>query len=92
MAKLAATEGAQQVIDRAVQLFGGLGVRSGEMVERLYREIRPSCVIAKEQALPDREVNRCKVVVAAVVSYTWVAQMRQLSEAGERAIRKAGSL
>jgi acyl-CoA dehydrogenase len=41
MAKLAATEGAQQVIDRAVQIFGGLGVRSGERVERLYREIRP---------------------------------------------------
>jgi acyl-CoA dehydrogenase len=41
MAKLAATEGAQQVIDRAVQLFGGLGVKSGEIVEQLYREIRP---------------------------------------------------
>jgi acyl-CoA dehydrogenase len=40
MAKMAATENAQQVIDRAVQLFGGLGVKSGEMVERLYREIR----------------------------------------------------
>ena len=41
MAKLAATEGAQQVIDRAVQMFGGLGVKSGEIVEQLYREIRP---------------------------------------------------
>ena len=41
MAKLAATEGAQQVIDRAVQIFGGLGVCTGETVERLYREIRP---------------------------------------------------
>ena len=41
MAKLAATEGAQQVIDRAVQMFGGLGVMSGHVVERLYREIRP---------------------------------------------------
>ena len=41
MAKLAATEGAQQVIDRAVQLFGGLGVQSGHVVEQLYREIRP---------------------------------------------------
>jgi alkylation response protein AidB-like acyl-CoA dehydrogenase len=41
MAKLAATEGAQRVIDAAVQLFGGLGVRSGQTVERLYREIRP---------------------------------------------------
>jgi acyl-CoA dehydrogenase len=40
MAKLTATESAQQVIDRAVQLFGGRGVRSGEVVERLYREIR----------------------------------------------------
>ncbi|HSV84111.1 MAG TPA: acyl-CoA dehydrogenase family protein [Ramlibacter sp.] len=40
MAKMAATEGAQQVIDAAVQMFGGLGVKSGEMVERLYREIR----------------------------------------------------
>ncbi len=40
MAKLTATEGAQQVIDSALQLFGGLGVVSGQMVERLYREIR----------------------------------------------------
>ncbi len=40
MAKLAATEGAQQVIDAAVQMFGGQGVVSGEVVERLYREIR----------------------------------------------------
>jgi acyl-CoA dehydrogenase len=40
MAKMCATEGAQQVIDAAVQMFGGLGVKSGEMVEQLYREIR----------------------------------------------------
>ena len=40
MAKMAATEGAQQVIDAALQLFGGEGVRSGQMVESLYREIR----------------------------------------------------
>jgi acyl-CoA dehydrogenase len=40
MAKMAATEGAQQVIDSAVQLFGGQGVVSGETVEKLYREIR----------------------------------------------------
>ena len=40
MAKLAATEGAQQVIDAAVQIWGGLGVTSGQPVERLYREIR----------------------------------------------------
>ncbi|QDG74919.1 acyl-CoA dehydrogenase family protein [Labrenzia sp. PHM005] len=40
MAKLFATEQAQQVIDKAVQLHGGDGVRSGEAVEKLYREIR----------------------------------------------------
>ena len=40
MAKLAATEGAQAVIDAAVQMWGGRGVQSGETVERLYREIR----------------------------------------------------
>lgn len=40
MAKLFSTEQAQKVIDRAVQLHGGDGVRSGEVVERLYREIR----------------------------------------------------
>ncbi len=40
MAKLYATESAQQVIDSAVQLFGGLGVVRGVTVERLYREIR----------------------------------------------------
>ena len=40
MAKLFATEAAQQVIDAAVQLFGGAGVVSGAAIERLYREIR----------------------------------------------------
>jgi acyl-CoA dehydrogenase len=40
MAKLAATEGAQQVIDAALQMWGGQGVVSGQPVERLYREIR----------------------------------------------------
>ena len=40
MAKLTATENAQRVIDRAVQLFGGAGVAKGNIVESLYREIR----------------------------------------------------
>jgi acyl-CoA dehydrogenase len=40
MAKLAATEIAQQAADRAVQLHGGEGVRVGSVVERLYREVR----------------------------------------------------
>ena len=40
MAKLYATEAAQRVIDASVQLHGGEGVRSGHIVERLYREIR----------------------------------------------------
>jgi acyl-CoA dehydrogenase len=40
MAKMTATESAQTVIDRAVQMFGGRGVVHGEIVERLYRDIR----------------------------------------------------
>jgi acyl-CoA dehydrogenase len=40
MAKLFATDRAQQVIDKAVQIHGGDGVRHGHIVERLYREIR----------------------------------------------------
>lgn len=40
MAKLYATEEAQKVIDQAVQLFGGLGVVKGTVVEKLYREVR----------------------------------------------------
>jgi acyl-CoA dehydrogenase len=40
MAKLHATEAAQRVIDRAVQLHGGQGVVAGAVVERLYREVR----------------------------------------------------
>jgi acyl-CoA dehydrogenase len=41
MAKMTATEMAQQAIDAALQIFGALGVVSGETVESLYREIRP---------------------------------------------------
>lgn len=40
MAKLYATEQAQQVIDKALQLHGGMGVVSDQVVEKLYREIR----------------------------------------------------
>jgi acyl-CoA dehydrogenase len=41
IAKLGATEAAQRVIDRAVQLLGGRGVMAGHVVEHLYRAIRP---------------------------------------------------
>ncbi len=41
IAKLGATEAAQRIIDRAVQLLGGRGVMAGAVVEELYRAIRP---------------------------------------------------
>ena len=41
MAKMHATEAAQLIIDRAMQLHGGRGVLSGEIVEQLYRDVRP---------------------------------------------------
>jgi acyl-CoA dehydrogenase len=40
MAKYMATEAAQRIVDRAVQLHGGLGVQSGSVVETLYRDVR----------------------------------------------------
>ena len=40
MAKLFATEAAQRIVDRAVQIHGGSGVERGTIVERLYREVR----------------------------------------------------
>ena len=67
MAKMFATEAAQRVVDRAVQLHGGLGVTKGAKVEELYREVRAlriyegatevqKIVIARE-ALKGRPVN-----------------------------------
>ena len=40
MAKMAATENAQRVIDMALQMHGGMGVKVGTKVESLYRDIR----------------------------------------------------
>lgn len=40
IAKLYATEAAQEVVDQALQIFGGLGVMKGMVVERLYRHVR----------------------------------------------------
>jgi acyl-CoA dehydrogenase len=68
MAKMNATESAQTVIDRAVQLFGGNGVRKGFKVEELYREIRAlriyegatevQKVVIARQALANRAAER----------------------------------
>lgn len=41
MAKLAGSEAAGRVVDRAVQLSGGMGVTKGNLIEQLYREARP---------------------------------------------------
>jgi acyl-CoA dehydrogenase len=40
MAKMTATESAQRVIDRALQMFGGRGVVHGQIIEKLYRDVR----------------------------------------------------
>jgi acyl-CoA dehydrogenase len=70
MAKMFATEAAQRVIDRAVQLHGGQGVRRGVKVEELYREVRAlriyegatevqKIVIARE-AMKERAAERAQ--------------------------------
>jgi acyl-CoA dehydrogenase len=40
MAKMCATENAQRVIDMALQMHGGMGVKVGSKIESLYRDIR----------------------------------------------------
>ncbi|MDI5929681.1 acyl-CoA dehydrogenase family protein [Rhizobium leguminosarum] len=41
MAKLVGTEAGQRILDSAVQLFGAAGLRTGSVIERMFREIRP---------------------------------------------------
>jgi acyl-CoA dehydrogenase len=40
MAKLFATEAAQRIVDQSLQIHGGMGVVSGNILERLYRDVR----------------------------------------------------
>lgn len=64
MAKLYATEQAQKVIDKAVQIFGGLGVVSGVKVEELYREIRALRIYEGAS-----EVQKVVIARAALADY-----------------------
>ena len=72
-AKMFATEMAQRVIDRAVQVFGGNGVRVGVKVEALYREIRALRIY--EGAT---EVQ--KVIIAREMLKAHEARARQVAE------------
>lgn len=67
MAKMFATEIAQKVIDEAVQLWGGLGVKSGVMVETLYREIRALRIYEGTT-----EVNR--LIIADHTTRNWLGE------------------
>jgi acyl-CoA dehydrogenase len=67
IAKLFATESAQEVIDAAVQMFGGLGVVRGMTVERLYREIRALRIYEGASEV-------LKLVIASRVLETMAAQ------------------
>ncbi len=66
MAKLYATEAAQRVIDTAVQIHGGDGVRSGHPVETLYREIRALRIY--EGASDVQKIIIARAVLASVES------------------------
>ncbi len=69
MAKLYATEMAQRVIDSAVQLWGGMGVVSGNTVERLYREIRALRIYEGTSEIQ-------KLVIAGQVMHAWTEAPR----------------
>jgi len=74
MAKMYATEAAQRVIDAAVQLWGGLGVTRGVMVESLYREVRALRIYEGTT-----EVN--KLVIAGQTYANWAADAQKESGA-----------
>jgi acyl-CoA dehydrogenase len=61
IAKLGATEAAQRVIDRAVQLFGGRGVMVGSIVEQLYRAIRPLRIYEGTSEIQRTIIGRAKL-------------------------------
>jgi acyl-CoA dehydrogenase len=67
MAKRYAADTAHQVIDRAVQIFGGLGVSKVSKVEELYREIRALRIYEGAS-----EVQ--KLVIARQLLADWAAQ------------------
>jgi acyl-CoA dehydrogenase len=90
MAKMVATESAQRVIDRAVQLFGGLGVTKGVKVEELYREIRAlriyegatevqKIVIAREllKQRPDRDVRSDVIIRRLLPEWSPLSRRRR---------------
>ena len=66
MAKLYATEAAQEVVDEAVQIFGALGVVSGSPVEQLYREVRALRIYEGTSEI-QRMVIAAQVLAAAEV-------------------------
>jgi len=65
IAKMFATEAAQRVIDRAVQIFGGLGVVRGATVERLYRDIRALRIYEGATELQQLIVGRQEIADSA---------------------------
>ncbi|MBB3692041.1 acyl-CoA dehydrogenase family protein [Sphingomonas sp. BK580] len=65
MAKLHATETAQRTIDAAVQLFGGAGVVSGNVVERLYREVRALRIYEGASEVQKVVIARAAIAAAA---------------------------
>ena len=65
VAKLGATEAAQRVIDRAVQLLGGRGVMAGAVVEHLYRAIRPLRIYEGTSEIQRTIIGRALVQKAA---------------------------
>lgn len=80
MAKLFATETAQQVIDKAVQLHGGDGVRSGTKVEELYREIRALRIYEGASEVQKIVIARAALAASAPEKDTAAPAMKEAAE------------
>ena len=66
LAKMVSTEYAQKTIDSAVQLFGGMGVKKGSIIERLYRDIRPLRIYEGATEIQ-------KIIIAGQILKRWTA-------------------
>jgi acyl-CoA dehydrogenase len=79
LAKLVATEAAQRVVDRAVQLHGGLGVTKGVKVEELYRDVRALRIYEGAS-----EVQRIVIARAALAAHASAAERAAGADARPR--------
>jgi acyl-CoA dehydrogenase len=78
MAKLGATEAAQRVVDAAVQLFGGVGVSHGSIIEQLYRDIRPMRIYEGASEVQKLIIGKRTLAAGTSVPHAYLPTIRSV--------------